>query len=94
LFGAARITGVAFELKLSVPSAFVAMTRERIRRPRSAEVGTYIRRVSPEIVAQLTPLAPPPLASQRSHRYRNDTGGVPAQEPFVVKSVFPRTGVP
>jgi hypothetical protein len=68
LFGAALITAVAFGLKLSVPSAFVAMTRERMRCPTSADVTMYMRRVSPEIVAQFTPLAPPPLVSQRSQR--------------------------
>ena len=69
LFGAALITGEAFELKLAVPSLFVAITRERIRWPTSAPVSTYVRLVAPLIVLELTPLTPPPLVSQRSQRY-------------------------
>jgi hypothetical protein len=51
------------------------------------------RVVSPGIVAQLTPLLPPPVASQRSQRYRNDAT-VPDQLPFEVRSVLPSVVVP
>ena len=60
--------GVAFEFALAVPSAFDAITRERMRWPTSALRRTSVRRVSPEMVLQLTPLTPPPLVSQRSQR--------------------------
>jgi hypothetical protein len=66
--GDAWTTPVGSELKLAVPSAFVAITRERIVWPTSAAVSTYVLRVSPEIVSHLTPLVPPPDVSQRSQR--------------------------
>src|SRR5215212_3298137 len=65
---ARTVVEVAFEFALAVPSAFEAMTRERMRWPTSARRRMYVRRVSPGIVAQLTPFTPPPLASQRSQR--------------------------
>jgi hypothetical protein len=86
--------GVALEFRLAVPSAFVAMTRERIRWPTSARLKTYVLLVSPAIVAQLIPFGPPPVASQRSHRYWKVIGAVPVQLPFVVVSVCPCTVVP
>jgi len=85
----ALTTAVAFEFALAVPSAFEAITRERIRRPTSARLRMYVLRVSPAIVAQLTPFAPPPVVSQRSQRYRNVNGAVPVQVPFVVVRVSP-----
>src|SRR5512132_288281 len=60
--------GVGFELALAVPSAFDAITRERMRWPTSARRSTSVRRVSPGMVVQLTPFTPPPLVSQRSQR--------------------------
>src|SRR3954463_6062378 len=86
--------GVAFEFALAVPSAFDAITRERMRWPTSAPESTYVLRVSPGIVAQLAPFAPPPDASQRSERYWNAIGVVPLQVPFVVVSVSPCTARP
>src|SRR6476660_2469744 len=54
--------GVAFEFALAVPAAFETITRERMRWPTSAKRCTYVRPVAPEIVVQVTPLTPPPLA--------------------------------
>jgi hypothetical protein len=82
------------EVKLAVPSLFVAITRERIRWATSAARTMYVRRVASGIVVQLTPFAPPPLVSQRSQRYWNDIGCVPDHEPLVVKSALPSTAVP
>src|SRR5436190_24060326 len=60
--------GVAFEFALELPSAFDAVTCERMRCPTSAARNTYALCVACEIAAQLTPLTPPPLVSQRSQR--------------------------
>ena len=60
--------GVGFEFALAVPSAFDAITRERMRCPTSAPRSTSVRRVSPGMVVHVTPFGPPPLASQRSQR--------------------------
>src|SRR5436190_2045339 len=86
--------GVAFEFALAAPSAFDAITRERMRWPTSARRKTSVRRVSPPMVLQVAPLTPPPLVSQRSQRYRNASGRVPLHEPFPVLSVCPCTVEP
>src|SRR3954467_15543169 len=83
--------GVGFELALAVPSAFDAITRERMRCPTSARRSTSVRLVSPGIVEQLTPFTPPPPVPQRSERGRNAIGAVPFQLPLPVWSVWPCT---
>ena len=65
----ARTTpAVAFEFTLAEPSAFEAVTCERIRCPTSALRNTYDLCPADEMVLQLTPLTPPPLVSHRSQR--------------------------
>jgi hypothetical protein len=88
------MTPVGFETTLAVPSWFVADTRERSVWPTSPCVRMCALVVSPGIAAQLTPLLPPPDASQRSQRYRNENGVVPDQLPFEVLSVLPSIVVP
>jgi hypothetical protein len=62
-------TAVALEAAVADPSAFVAVTRTRIRRPTSADPSTYLDVVAPPTDAQSDPSGSPPLESQRTHWY-------------------------
>ena len=85
---------VGFDAAESEPSAFVAVTRTRMRMPTSAFAGRYVVPVAPPMPAQLEPSAAPPSVGQRSHRYANDIGVVPDHVPWFAVSVRPSTGWP
>jgi hypothetical protein len=63
-------TAVAFDTAESEPSAFVAVTRTRIRIPTSASRRRYVSSApaEPPIGAQLEPSDAPPSVGQRSQR--------------------------
>src|SRR2546423_1990935 len=71
------------------PALFVAVTRTRIRWPRSTETRTYVCFVAPAMLMQLLPPRP-----QRRHWYMNVNGCVPPQVPFAAVSVWPTSATP
>src|SRR5579864_248658 len=71
------------------PVAFFAVTCTRRVWATSAEVGTYVVPVAPEMAAQ-----PPPVPTHRSHWYEKLGAGVPLHEPGLTVSVAPSCGVP
>ena len=82
------MTAVGTDVDWAAPSAFRAVTRERIVLSTSTFFSTYVFSVAPPIVAQL-----PPSLSQRRHWYVNVVG-VPLHVPLLVVSVLPSWAVP
>src|SRR5919197_463836 len=87
------MTSVGFEVALAEPSAFVAITRERRRKPASACRRTYALSVAFEIRAQ-SEASGAPRPSHRNQRYSYVIGAVPVHVPLDVRSVWPTRGVP
>ena len=86
--GAALTTAVGTDVDWVEPSAFRAVTRERIVLSMSSFFSTYVLSVAPPMFEQL-----PPLASQRRHWYTNEVGE-PLHVPLLVVSVLPSWAVP
>ena len=82
------MTAVGTDVDWVAPSAFRAVTRERIVSSTSTFFSTYVFSVAPPMVAQL-----PPSLSQRRHWYVNVVG-VLVHVPLLVVSVLPSWAVP
>jgi len=89
-------TAVGLDTALSEPSAFVAVTRTRIRTPTSALRSRYVvpEPAGPAMGAQFEPSAAPPSVGHRSQRYANVIGVVPDQLPRLAVSVRPSMASP
>jgi hypothetical protein len=60
-------TSVAFDAALALPSALLAITRNRIVEPTSAAASMYVFVISPPITAQFEASPEPPSFGQRRH---------------------------
>jgi hypothetical protein len=65
--GGPTTTPVGFDAAVRDPSAFVAVTRTRMRDPTSALARRYRSVVAPEMIVQLPPSGWPPSAPHRTH---------------------------
>jgi hypothetical protein len=79
----AATEAVEFEFALTVDTALVAVTTQRIVLPASALTRVYVLDVAPLI-----------FVVTRCHWYVNVGAGSPVQVPFVVVSVCPTVAVP
>src|SRR6188472_3966945 len=87
--GGPTTTAVGFEAATFEPSAFVAVTRTRMRKPTSALVRSYLEPVARCTNVQLLPSGLPPSAPQRTQRNANESGALPVHEPREAESLRP-----
>jgi hypothetical protein len=88
--GSGSVTiGDSAEMTVRDPTEFRAVTLNRILRFASADVSRYDCPFAPPIEAQF-----PPSVLQRSQRYENEIGCVPAHSPGSAVTVEPTTIVP
>jgi len=92
--GGPTTTAVGFDAAVREPSAFIAVTRTRIREPTSALVSRYLSPVAPEMIVQLPPSGSPPSAPQRTHWNAYEIGLVPVHVPRAALSLTPCSARP